>query len=161
FNVNGIVVSSSATGWTIRGNSIYSNSAIGIWLNGRCDMAGTPTPNELREAGSGGEKTHKQPRVAARGVGARKKTGCRRLNSTANTTFDLDFYSNSACSNFPREFLQGQTYIGTAQVTTDGSGNAPFTVSTLPAVETGAHISVTATDPSGNTSEFSQRLPFS
>jgi hypothetical protein len=82
------------------------------------------------------------------------------LTATPSTTFDLDFYSNAACSNFPRDYLQGETYLGSTQVTTDGSGNAPFTVSTLPSVESGAKISVTATDPSGNTSEFSQRLPF-
>jgi len=63
--------------------------------------------------------------------------------------------------NFPRDYVQGETYLGSSQVTTDGSGNAPFTVLTLPAVAAGSKISVTATDPSGNTSEFSQRLPFS
>jgi hypothetical protein len=161
FNLNGIVVGSGATGWTIRGNSIYSNSGIGIWLNGRCDMAGTPTPNDLGDADSGGNNIQNYPVVSSVTYGAGNTTVTGLLNSTANTTFDLDFYSNSVCSNFPREFLQGETYIGTAQVTTDGSGNAPFTISTLPAVETGSRISVTATDPSGNTSEFSQRLPFS
>jgi hypothetical protein len=34
-------------------------------------------------------------------------------------------------------------------------------VTTLAAAPDGSHISVTATDPAGNTSEFSQRLPFS
>ena len=162
FNTNGIVVgqSTGATGWTMRGNSIFSNSAIGIWLNGRCDMAGFPTPNDPGDSDTGGNDVQNFPVVSSVTYGANTTvTGL--LNSTPDTTFDLDFYSNSACSNFPREFLQGETYIGSAQVTTDGSGNAPFTVSTLPAVETGARISVTATDPSGNTSEFSQRLPFS
>jgi hypothetical protein len=65
------------------------------------------------------------------------------------------------CSNFPRDYVQGETYLGSSQVTTDGSGNASFTVSTLSSVASGSKISATATDPSGNTSEFSQRLPFS
>src|SRR6185436_225407 len=61
----------------------------------------------------------------------------------------------------PQEFLEGQEYIGSTQVTTDGSGNADIDV-TLPAtVENGSRISATATDPNGNTSEFSQRLIFS
>jgi hypothetical protein len=163
FNVNGVVVAggSNPVGWAIRGNSIFSNSAIGIWLQGRCDMAGTPTPNDLGDPDSGANNIQNYPVVSSVTYGAGNTTVSGLLNSTPSTTFDLDFYSNSACSNFPREFLQGETYIGTAQVTTDGSGNAPFTVSTLPAVENGARISVTATDPSGNTSEFSQRLPFS
>ena len=83
------------------------------------------------------------------------------LHSTPSTAFDLDFYANPACSNFPREFLEGQTYLGSAQVTTDGTGVAVIDV-TLPVdVEAGARISATATDPGGNTSEFSQRIPFS
>jgi hypothetical protein len=83
------------------------------------------------------------------------------LNSTASTTFDLDFYANPSCSNFPRDFAQGATYIGSSQVTTDGSGNGSFHVTTLAATPAGTPVSVTATDPGGNTSEFSQRLPFS
>src|SRR5262249_49357131 len=83
------------------------------------------------------------------------------LNSTPSTTFDLDFYSNPACASRPQEYLEGQDYIGSSQVTTDGSGNAAIDV-TLPfTVEAGARISATATDPNGNTSEFSQRLIFS
>ncbi len=162
FNVNGIVVGagSGAVDWTMRANSIFSNSAIGIWLNGRCDLAGAPTPNDPDDPDAGANNVQNYPVISSVTYGANTTvTGL--LNSTPGTTFDLDFYANSACSNFPREFLQGENYLGTAQVTTDGSGNAPFTISTLPAVEAGAHISVTATDPAGNTSEFSQRLPFS
>jgi hypothetical protein len=73
----------------------------------------------------------------------------------------LDFYSNPACAPRQHEFLEGQDYIGSTQVTTDGSGNAAFDL-TLPAtVDPGARIAATATDPGGNTSEFSQRIIFS
>ena len=83
------------------------------------------------------------------------------LNSTPSTTFDLDFYSNPGCAPRPQEVLEGQDYIGSTQVTTDGNGDAAFDL-TLPAtVEAGARITATATDPDGNTSEFSQRVIFS
>ena len=39
-------------------------------------------------------------------------------------------------SNFPREFLEGQTWIGTTQVTTDGNGDATFD-ETLPVGDRG------------------------
>ena len=83
------------------------------------------------------------------------------LNSTPSTTFDVDFYSNPGCAPRPQEVLEGQDYIGSTQVTTDGNGDAAFDL-TLPAtVEAGARITATATDPDGNTSEFSQRVVFS
>ena len=47
------------------------------------------------------------------------------LHSKASTVYDLDFYAD-ACSNLPREFLEGETWIGTTQVTTDGNGDASF-----------------------------------
>jgi hypothetical protein len=81
------------------------------------------------------------------------------LNSHPSTTFDLDFYSNPACARLPHDYVQGQEWIGATQVTTDGSGIAAIDV-TLPGVvvDPGARISSTATDPQGNTSEFSQRI---
>ena len=48
------------------------------------------------------------------------------LNSTPNTTFDVDFFSNPACLHWPRSFLEGKTYLGSTQVTTDGNGDAPI-----------------------------------
>ncbi len=82
------------------------------------------------------------------------------LHSTPSTTFELDFYANDACSNFPREFLEGKTYLGSGQVTTDASGVGIIDLGVVGIPEPGARISATATDPAGRTSEFSQRLPF-
>ena len=147
----------SGTRNTIRGNSIHDNFALGISLSNSVN----PTANDLGDGDAGPNDLQNFPVLASVTYGAGNTTVSGLLNSTANTTFDLDFYANAACSNFPRDYVQGETYLGSSRVTTDGSGNAPFTVSTLPAVAAGSKISVTATDPSGNTSEFSQRLPFS
>ena len=46
-------------------------------------------------------------------------------------------------------------------MTTDGSGNATIDFTFPVETENGVRISATATDPSGNTSEFSQRIIFS
>ena len=93
------------------------------------------------------------------GAGSTRVVG--KLNSAPSTTFDLDFYANPACSNFPREFVEGETWLGTSQVTTDANGDATFDVTLPGPTEAGARITVTATDPNGNTSEFSQRIIFS
>ena len=80
------------------------------------------------------------------------------LNSTASTTFDLDFYANPSCRARPRAFLQAETYLGSIQVTTDGSGNATFNVLLPTPIEAGSPVTATATDANGNTSEFWQEI---
>ncbi len=44
---------------------------------------------------------------------------------------------------------------------TDGSGTGSFSIDVAGTIQPGERVSATATDPTGNTSEFSQRLPFS
>ncbi|HKD17512.1 MAG TPA: S-layer homology domain-containing protein, partial [Thermoanaerobaculia bacterium] len=157
--VSGAVWVGASTAATIRGNSIHDNLVTGIDLSAGGGPDGV-TPNDLGDGDSGGNNLQNFPVVSAVTYGAGNTTVDGLLNSTANTMFSLDFYA-STCSNFPHDFLQGETYIGTAAVTTDGSGNIAFHVTTLNPVASGSPISVTATDPAGNTSEFSQRLPFS
>ncbi len=153
---SGLVVL-SGTRNTLRGNSIHDNAPLGISLS---TGSSHPVANDLGDGDTGANDLQNFPVVSSITYGAGNTTVTGLLDSTPGTTFDLDFYANAACSNFPRDYVQGETYLGSSQVTTDGTGNAPFTVSTLPAVAAGSKISVTATDPSGNTSEFSQRLPF-
>ena len=166
FGGGGIVVSGQQ--FRIRGNRIYGNVAPGVAGGLGIDLPASGnfgvTPNDPGDGDSGPNGLQNYPILIAAGPTLPQGTGTRIrgvLNSLASTPFDLDFYSNPACADRPQEFLEGQEYIGSIQVTTDGSGNAGFDV-TLPAVvEAGARISATATDPNGNTSEFSQRLIFS
>jgi IPT/TIG domain len=156
FNLGaGVSVCCANTGWRIVGNSIFSNG-LGIDLLG----APGPSPNDSGDADDGGNHVQNFPVLATVTTGASTHVTGAFHATTPSTTFDLHFYANPACAARPREFLQGKTYLGTAQATTDSSGNALFDV-VLPATEVGARVSVTATDPLGDTSEFSQRLPFS
>jgi CSLREA domain-containing protein len=155
YNKNPGVIVVGGTGTSIRGNSIHDNGILGIDLNND-----GVTPNDLGDADSGPNDLQNFPVLSSVSYGA-STTVAGLLNSTPGTTFQIDFYSNPACSNFPREFVQGETYLGSTEVTTDGSGNAHFDVTTLPGVPSGSLIAMTATDPAGSTSELSQRLPFS
>ncbi len=143
-----------------RGNSIHDNGGLGIEIGGD-----GPSYNDALDADAGPNKGQNFPIIQlvehpdATGAASTRIVG--KLGSAASTTFDLDFYSNPACSNFPREFIEGETWLGTSQVTTDGNGAAVFDVTFPVATEDGARISATATDPTGNTSEFSQRIIFS
>ena len=160
YNLGSGITAFGGTHDTIRGNSIHDNGSLGIDLNGN-----GPTPNDSLDADTGPNTLQNFPilqsveHLGPQGSGSTRIQG--KLNGVPSTVFGLDFYSNPACSNFPRELLEGQTYLGSSEVTTDGSGIASIDV-TLPVVtEVGARISATATDPAGNTSEFSQRIVFS
>ena len=155
-NVAGVQV--NGAGNTIRGNSIYGNiGTVGLGIDLGSDGV---TPNDAGDADSGDNDLQNFPLITSVTYGASDTTVEGILNSMASTTFDLDFYANPPCASRPQEFVEGQTYLGSNQVTTDGSGDASFIV-VLPVVALGSRISATATDPAGNTSEFSQRIIFS
>jgi IPT/TIG domain/S-layer homology domain len=151
----------------IRGNSIHDNGfgqfGHGVGLDLSLNIGGDGvTPNDPGDTDTGPNNFQNFPIVSS-ATPVLPASGTHvigTLRSTASTTFDIDFYSNPACIPHPHDFLQGQTYIGSTQVTTDGSGVAAIDVTVAPTIQTGERVSATATDPTGNTSEFSQRMPF-
>jgi hypothetical protein len=152
----GIFLETTAgTGNEIRANRIFSNSSLGIALG-----SFSPLPNDPTDGDTGPNQLQNFPIILSSVPGAGNTHITGKFKSTPSTTFQMDFYANAACSNFPREFLGGETYLGASPVTTDGSGNAAIDVTLPVATEPGARISATATDPNGNTSEFSQRIVF-
>jgi hypothetical protein len=151
----GALIYSTSKQIPIRGNSIHDNEQLGISFTGQF-----PTYNDPGDVDTGGNDQQNFPIVRSVEYGASTTRVLGKLNSAASTTYILDFYANPPCLRFPREFLEGETYLGAAEVTTDGSGHADLDMTLPVAVENGARIAVTATDPSGNTSEFSQRIIF-
>jgi hypothetical protein len=138
----------------IRGNPIFFNGSIGI----DNDPAGV-TPNDPLDADTGANELQNFPFVSSVDYGTTSLTVHGILQSTPNVTFDLDFYESPSCTPHPRDLLQSAYYIGSTQVTTDGSGNVNFdTLLSDPNAASMPIITVTATDPSGNTSEFSQNV---
>src|SRR5205823_3227425 len=67
--------------------------------------------------------------------------------------FSIDFYANTAAD--PSGYGEGQTYLGSATVSTDAAGGARFAVDLPIGNLAGNCISATAIDQNGNTSEFS------
>jgi hypothetical protein len=151
----GIVVA-NGTRNTVRGNAIHDNAALGISLSGLNHPLADDPGDADGYAINGGQNF---PIIASATQVGSDLHVLGTLNSHASTTFDIDFYSNPACVRFPHDYLQGQAWIGAAQATTDGSGIASIDVTLSGVVvDPGSRISSTATDPQGNTSEFSQRL---
>jgi hypothetical protein len=150
-------VETDGTQTRVRGNSIHDNGYLGIDLYTGTDR---PRPNDPGDGDDGSNHLQNFPILQSVTNGASTHI-VGKFNSTPSTTFDLDFYANPACARFPRELLEGETWIGTTQVTTDGAGDAAIDVILNVATDAGARISATATDPNGNTSGFSQRIVFS
>ncbi len=138
----------SGTGNAILKNSIFSNGALGIDLNGD-----GVTPNDTGDGDTNANNSQNFP-VLSSAISNGANTAIRgTLNSTANTSFTVEFFLNTACDSSGKG--EGQTFIGAMLVTTDGNGNAACNA-TLPLVPMGQFITATATDPANNTSEFSQ-----
>jgi hypothetical protein len=145
---NGVAVSlANSGGIRIRGNAIHSNALLGIDLGGN-----GVTPNDPGDADGGANQLQNFPLLSVALAGAATRI-LGALNSTANTTFTLDFYASPGAD--PSGFGEGARHLGSAVVTTDGSGNARFEVTLSGAVAAGEVVTATATDPAGNTSEFS------
>jgi hypothetical protein len=134
---------------TIRGNSIHSNRTLGIDLG----TARGVTLNDSGDADTGPNNLQNFPVLTTAFSTGGSTTIQGTLNSAASTDYQIDFYSNASCNS--SGYGEGQTYLGSKQVSTDGSGNASFTaVLAGVSVSPQARLTATATDPNGNTSEF-------
>src|ERR1035437_8119003 len=144
---NGIAVTGDV-GNPISRNSIFSNGGLGIHL-GKHGV----TPNDAGDPDTGPNNLQNFPVLTSALFGGGSTTIGGTLNSTANTAFRVEFFSNTTCD--PSGHGEGQTFLGFTTVTTDGSGNGSFNSLTFPVPPGQAGITATATDPAGNTSEFS------
>jgi len=161
---DGVILSTSPSsppgrGNTIHRNAIYANRGLGIDLVG-LDFAPGPAPNDPLDADDGPNGMQNYPLITAVTYGAGTTTVSGLLGSAPNATFDLDFYGNAACAFRPHDYLQGESYMGSTTVVTDGDGAAAFTVELPTAALPGTPVSATATGADGSTSEFSQRIVF-
>jgi hypothetical protein len=137
----GVAVVSGA-GNSILRNSINANGALGVDLG-----ANGVTANDASDSDGGPNGFQNFPIITdARGDGL---SGT--LQSTANATFRLEFFSNAACDASGNG--EGKTFLGTTNVTTNGTGNGSFSFATP--IVVGQYATATATDSANNTSEFS------
>ena len=135
-------------------NSIYSNTLQGITL--QQSTPGIPLPNDVLDADVvPGNRGQNYPVLNVPVIASGNATISGTLNSQPSKTYRIEFFANAACG--PTGFGQGQTFIGTVNVTTNGSGNANIGPVTLAVPPGQSVITSTATDPvTSDTSEFSQ-----
>lgn len=139
---------------SIRGNSIFANTGLGIDLQ----VIGT-TANDSLDPDAGGNNQQNFPVVTTANDNEFIQGT---LNSTAGTGFIIDFFVNPAADAVN---LEGRTFIGSVMATTDASGNANFTFTSTVQLTVGQIVTATATSSTGSaqavgdTSEFSAARP--
>jgi CSLREA domain-containing protein len=140
-----------STGIRVLGNRIYGNGGLGIDL----DPPGV-NANDADDTDTGANNLQNFPVLT--GVDDREDsaTVTGSLDSSAATTYRVQVFAADSCD--PSGYGPGQDFVGTALVTTDGTGHGSFTLTTDPFDPTKV-LTATATDPDGNTSEFSACLP--
>lgn len=143
----GGVFAVGGTGNAILSNRIFSSAGFGIHLVG-------VTSNDPGDGDVGPNNGQNYPVLTSVTSGTGLTTIAGTLNSASNSTFRLEFFSNTTCDL--SGFGEGETPLGATDVTTDSGGNVAFAVTFAVTVPVGHTVTATATDAGNNTSEFSQ-----
>jgi hypothetical protein len=138
-------------GASILGNSIFSNSWVGI------SLGESPTPNDDCDEDSGPNGLQNYPVLTRAEVRANGTLIEGTLNSAPGGTYRIEFFANPSCDE--SGFGEGRTFLGSTSVETGDGCDASISV-TVPAILTaGQVVTATATDLCGDTSEFSACQP--
>ncbi len=139
---------------TISGNSIFANGGLGIRLLTAAEVAGSDSPILPPPMGTpaGANGLLPAPTLAFAISSGSGTMISGTVAAAPSQTLIVELFGDPAGTG------QGQTYLGSVPVTTDATGRGVFTF-TSPSVVASPNVTATATDPSGNTSEFARDVP--
>jgi hypothetical protein len=144
----GVSVSDNGVGNRVLFNSIFSNANVGIDLN-----RDGVSINDTGDADPGANTLQNFPVVTSAKLVSGATTIKGKLNSVPNQSFTIQFFASPEAD--VSGFGEGKIFLGKKVVTTDARASASFTFKPARKVGAGKVITATATDPNGNTSEFS------
>jgi hypothetical protein len=150
---SGVGATTGVMGLAIKGNSIHSNGGLGIDLN-----RDGPTLNDVgtTDSDSGPNNLQNYPILTVFGAypynGGSDVHLNLRFSSAPHTTYHFEFFSNDAYD--PSGFGEGQVWVKSLDVTTYDDGRLGLGAAFQTTVPV-KNLTITATDPNGNTSEFS------
>jgi hypothetical protein len=137
---------------TILNNAIFNTGGLGIDLS-EYGVA----PNDSCDTDSGANMLQNFPVLSRAEVAGGQVSLRGELNSTQNQRFTLQFFATDVPGAFGHGFAHH--YLGQASITA-GTGCLASFSAILPLVDgLPRYVSATATDESGNTSEFSAAIP--
>lgn len=154
---------------TIRTNSIFGNAGLGIRFSGTIPTAhdiflnqglgsklliNPPTSNDINDVDEGSNHLQNYP-ILSNAILNTDTEIQGTLVTLPNTVFIIEFFSNNSAD--ASNYSEGEIPLGSITVTTSATGEAVFNA-ILPPTRLGQWITATATDPRGNTSEFSRGI---
>jgi hypothetical protein len=145
------VVDPSVIGLTVEGNSIFGNGVLGIDLGGN-----GPTLNDIGDVDTSANNLQNFPVITSVTRGANFTNFSGMMHSAPNTTYHLEFFANDAID--PSGYGEGQDFLVAIDIPTNANGDASFAFQTPNTIGADQRLTATATDPNGNTSEFSAAI---
>jgi CSLREA domain-containing protein len=148
-----VLYDDAGTGNLIQFNSIHDNGGLGIQLGN----SAIPLPNDPLDMDTGPNTLINHPTMIS-AISQFNSQFRASLNAVPGTVYRVDFFTNNACD--PSGFGEGHRLVKHVTVTTDSNG-VGLAIADFPGTyfADGNFITATATDPSGNTSEFSNCIP--
>ena len=140
----------NGTGNAILGNSIYANDQLGIDLNND-----GVTPNDVGDADLGTNNLQNYPVLESADFVLDKVRIRGSLNTAPSNSYRIEFFGDTAADS--SGFGEARTFLGTITLRTGPDGLATFDA-TLGYPAGTRVVTATATDPDGNTSEFSRTI---
>jgi hypothetical protein len=135
----------------ITGNAIFANYGLGI------DLApGGVNPNDTLDADVGANEMQNYPGLDSLKRFAQFSEVWGTLMTAPMRSFTVEFFADSMGDL--SGYGQGMRYLGSTQVSTGADGMAAFDVQLPSPVSLSEVVTSTATDDSGNTSEFSRGI---
>lgn len=150
----GVLVLRDSTNNAVRGNQIYANEGLGINLS--AGAVNGVDANDLGDLDAGGNGLQNFPILHAATLQAGRLLLSGSLTSRPNASFTVDLYGSDAGD--PSGHGEGQRHLAEVSVATDANGVGRFLADVPAPVSPPAVLAATATDPAGNTSEFSPWL---
>lgn len=144
------VYNNAGNGNAFASNTFYNNAEMAIDLS--ADLAVNGNDNKDSDTGGPNELQNFPDLSVAETDGSTIEI-LGNLNSVPNGSYKIQFYYNAACDGVGNG--EGEVYIGTSTLNTNGSGDAPFDVTFSKAISVGAVVTAIATDANNNSSEFS------
>jgi len=156
---NGVLVSNGtpANNQILR-NSIYDNTHLGIDLSIIMDGDGF-TINDPDDTDNGPNNLQNFPVISAASGNAERVNITGTLNSTPNDYFRVEFFASNSVD--ASGYGEGQRYLGSTNLVTDGSGDASFNTTLTAAVTAGESVSSTAIKSNAGFSAFTDASEFS